>query len=474
MKTWEKVNVPEDVGLSSKGLLQYLEQVEQQGVEMHSIKVLRRGKVAMTANFAPFDDQTPHMLFSLSKSFCSAAAGFAVQEGLLRWDSKVLEVLSEYAPENPSEWLQSVTLHHLLCMGSGLKEESDNVAGHPEIKEWAKNILSFDCDREPGTHFHYNSHGTYLVSCIVQKLTGQTVRDYLIPRLFVPLGIAVPFWSSSPEKVNCGGWGLNLTCDHIARFGQCLLQKGMWEGKQVLPLEWIEKATVFQIDNSNGQKDPNNEWHQGYGYQFWRTRGNRYRGDGAFGQICMISEEKDMVVAVTAGVDDMGKEMQLLHEYLFPAADMAPGTEADQRALQQKLASLSCKWPQDDGTGREWDGFYKSREAAFVQEEAAFYARENNGVLHLRLMDGALELEMLFGRNQLVLFPVNPGIYGDQAHVWQGKYGWQEGKVHLLARCLNGPVKLDMEIAFPEEGKIEVDASRSLCFLQYKGVMEKQ
>lgn len=467
MKIWDTVHVPEEAGISSKGLLQYLEQVQQQGVEMHSIKVLRHGKLVMTANFAPFDDHTPHMLFSLSKSFCSAAAGFAVQEGLLRWDSKVLDVLSEYAPENPSEWLKSVTLHHLLCMGSGLKEESDHIAGQPEVKEWAKAVLACDCVREPGTHFHYNSHGTYLVSCMVQKVTGQTVWDYLIPRLFVPLGIPVPHWSCSPENVNCGGWGLNLASDHIARFGQCLLQKGVWEGKQVLPLEWIEKATAFQIDNSNGQKDPGNEWHQGYGYQFWRTRGNRYRGDGAFGQICMISEEKDMVVAATAGTGDMEKEMQLLHEYLFPAADMAPGTAADQQALQQKLASLSCQWPQDDGTGREWDGFYKS-------DEAAFYAKENDGILSLRLIDGSMELEMLFGLEQPVLFPVGPGIYGDQAHVWQGKCGWEEGKLHLLARCLNGPAKLDMVITFPEEGKIEVDASRSVCFLQHKGVMEKQ
>lgn len=465
MSVFQKVK-PEEVGLSSKGLLTYLEQVEKQGVELHSVKVLRHGKMAMEADFAPYDDHTPHMLYSLSKSFCSAAAGFAVQEGLLGWDSKVLEVLREYAPENPSQWLQSVTLHHLLCMGSGLKEESDGVSGQGEVESWARAVLSYDCVREPGTYFHYNSHGTYLVSCMVQKVTGQTVRDYLIPRLFVPLGIPVPYWSSSPEKVNCGGWGLFLTSESIARFGQCLLQKGMWEGRQVLPPEWIEKATAFQIDNSNGNQDPENEWHQGYGYQFWRTRGGRYRGDGAFGQICMISEEKDMVVAVTAGQGDMGKEMQLMHEYLFPSADMERGTAEEQKALQNKLASLSCKWPEDDGSGHDVEGIFKNK-------DFTLYAKETDDVLSVRLKDPDTELEILAGKDALVFFSVNPGLFSDTASVWAGRYGWEEGKMHLVARNLGGPQRLDAVVSFAD-GKIELDTARSLCFIQYTGVLEKE
>lgn len=464
MSVFQKVK-PEDVGLSSKGLLMYLEQVEKQGVELHSVKVLRHGKMAMEADFAPYDDHTPHMLFSLSKSFCSAAAGFAVQEGLLQWDSKVVEVLAEYAPENPSEWLKTVTLHHLLCMGSGLKEESDGVAGQG-VQEWAKAVLAHDCVREPGTYFHYNSHGTYLVSCMVQKVTGQTVRDYLIPRLFVPLGIPVPYWSSSPEKVNCGGWGLFLTSESIVRFGQCLLQKGMWEGRQVLPPEWLEKATVFQIDNSNGNQDPENEWHQGYGYQFWRTRGGRYRGDGAFGQICMVSEEKDMVVAVTAGQGDMGKEMQLMHEYLFPSAEMEMGTEEEQQALQQKLASLCCKWPENDGSGHAAEGIFKNK-------DFTLYAKETENVLSVRLQNTDTELEILAGKDGLVFFSVNPGLFSDTATVWAGRYGWEEGKMHLMARNLGGPQRLDAVVSCAD-GKIEVDTSRSLCFIQYTGVLEKQ
>lgn len=463
MKTWEKFIRPEDAGLSSKGLLEYLEQVEKNGVELHSVKILRHGKLVMTANYSPFDDRTPHLLFSLSKSFCSAAAGFCVQEGLLKWDTKVMDILPEEMPENPSEWLQSVTLHHLLCMGSGMKPESDE--GRAETG-WAKETLRYDCDYAPGTHFHYNSHGTYLVSCMVQKVTGQTVRDYLIPRLFLPLGIPVPFWQFSPEKVNVGGWGLYLSSDSIARFGQCLLQKGVWEGKQVLPLEWLERATVAQIDNSNGEKDPENEWHQGYGYQFWRTRGNRFRGDGAFGQLCMVSPDLDMVAAVTAGVQDMGLEMRLMHEYLFPAAEMAPGTEEEQKALQEKLASLSVNWPKDDGTKADVGGVYTC-------DQFTLYLKEGEDVLSIRLKNHEFEQEILAGKNKLLTFALPQMNPGDIAVVCQAKYGWEEGKLHLMARSINGPMRLDAVASF-RDGKMEIDANQSLAFLQGTVTLEKQ
>ena len=261
MEHWLKVQTPEEVGISSRGLLRYLDAVAAAPqVEHHAIMVLRHGKLAAAMNFAPYDNETPHMLFSLSKSWTSAAAGFAVQEGLLRWEDKVLDILPDKAPENPSPWLQQITLSHLLMMGSGLDPKSDEVRG----EDWAKLVLACECTHEPGTHFHYNSHGTYLVSCMVQRVTGMTVRDYLLPRLFEPLGIPKPQWDCCPAGINVGGWGLWLSCDSIARFGQCLLQKGMWEGRQLLPLEWFEKATVKQIENNGGTEQPDNEWAQGW------------------------------------------------------------------------------------------------------------------------------------------------------------------------------------------------------------------
>lgn len=208
MQQLEHVRFPEEAGISSQGILNYIAAREEAGLEHHAIWVMRHGKVAAKLSYAPYDDHTPHMLFSLSKSFCSAAAGFAVQEGLLRWNTKLIDVLPEKFPAEPSDWLKSITLHDLLTMGSGLKPESDEVDG----EDWCSLILACDCDHEPGTHFHYNSHGTYLVSAMVQKVTGMTVRDYLVPRLFEPLGMmnvdgSAPRWDSCPDGINVGGWG---------------------------------------------------------------------------------------------------------------------------------------------------------------------------------------------------------------------------------------------------------------------------
>ncbi len=349
---------PEDAGVSSQGILDYIAAREDAGLEHHALWVIRHGQVACRLNWAPYDDQTPHMLFSLSKSFCSAAAGFAVAEGLLTWDTKVIDVLPEKFPQAPSDWLKAITLHHLLTMGSGLKPESDRVSG----EDWASAVLACDCDHEPGTHFHYNSRGTYLVSCMVQKVTGQTVRDYLVPRLFEPLGMmkadgSAPDWDCCPAGINTGGWGLWLSCAQIARFGQGLLQKGVWDGRQVLPREGLDRATVGQNYNGNGDHATEHDWNMGYGYQFWMCRGEkvegftpRYRGDGMFAQLCVVDEERDMVVCCVSGVPDIGKALALMYEHLFAAADMEPADESVQEALQKKVTTLAYPWPEHDGS----------------------------------------------------------------------------------------------------------------------------
>ncbi|MBQ8149393.1 MAG: serine hydrolase [Clostridia bacterium] len=436
MTPWTIVNTPEEAGISSRGLLNYLDAVAKAPeVEHHAIMVLRHGKLAATMNFAPYDNQTPHMLFSLSKSFTSAAAGFAVQEGLLRWDTKVLDILADKAPENPSDWLGQITLSHLLMMGSGLDPKSDEVGG----EDWARAVLACECTHEPGTHFHYNSHGTYLVSCMVQRVTGMTVRDYLLPRLFEPLGIPEPVWDCCPAGINVGGWGLWLSCDSIARFGQCLLQKGQWEDRQILPLEWFEKATVKQIDNSGGTEQPDNEWAQGYGYQFWRTRGNRFRGDGAFGQICMVSPDLDMVVAITCGTNDMGREMQLLHEHLFPAAEMASGTAEEQAQLQRRLAELAHPWPEDDGSGLPLEGRY-------ADEQLSLDISRDGELLRICLTDlkhPGETCQMDYGRGQPVRCAgfARPDEKENQMNDL-GAYGWQNGVLHLALRTLVAPFAL--------------------------------
>ena len=195
---------------------------------------------------------------------------------------------------------------------------------------------------KPGTHFLYNTPATYMLSAIVQKATGQTVLDYLRPRLFEPLGIEDPTWEASPQGVTLGGYGLSVRTEDIARFGQLYLQKGKWQGKQLVPAAWVEAATARQISNGSS---PKSDWDQGYGYQFWRCRHGAYRGDGAFGQFCIVLPEQDAVVAITSGTRDMPSVMNLVWDRLIPALDAKPlpaDTASDEK-LKTRLARLTLR-----------------------------------------------------------------------------------------------------------------------------------
>lgn len=435
MQQLEHVRFPEEAGISSKGILNYIAAREEAGLEHHAIWVLRHGKVAAKLAYAPYDDHTPHMLFSLSKSFCSAAAGFAVQEGLFHWDSKLIDVLPEIFPEEPSDWQKAISMHHLLTMGAGLKPESD---GGRQGPDWAKQVVACGCDHKPGTHFAYNSMSTYLVSCMVQKVTGMTVRDYLIPRLFEPLGMmnadgTAPKWDASPDGINVGGWGLWLSAAQLAPFGQCLLQKGMWDGQQLLPPEWLARATIAQIDNGNGDHPHDHDWNMGYGYQFWMCKTDhepgqhpRYRGDGMFSQFIIVDEKRDMVVCCVSGVADIGKALDLIYSHLLAAADMGAADEADQAALQQKLAGLSYPWPEHDGS----------------KLPVGVYAAEGDGPV--LTIEGDRVILPLDQEKTVICYPGRTEEGGGVMTCC----GMQGGALRMLLRVLNAPFTLDMTCRF--------------------------
>lgn len=456
MQQLEHVRFPEEAGVSSAGLLAYLNAREEAGLEHHAIWVLRHAKVACKMPFAPYDDHTPHMLFSLSKSFCSAAAGFAVAEGLLDWDTHLIDVLPEEFPAEPSAYLRAITLHHLLTMGSGLKPESDHVTG----EHWARDILACDCDHAPGTHFHYNSHGTYLVSRMVQRVTGMTVRDYLIPRLFEPLGMmqadgSAPQWDCCPEGVNVGGWGLWLSCAQLAPFGQCLLQKGMWDGRRVLPREWLDRATHAQIDNGNGDHASEHDWNMGYGYQFWMCRGDRaegctprYRGDGMFSQFVIVDEKRDMAVCCVSGVADIGKALTLIYDHILAAADMPPAEPAVQAALTERLSALAYSWPTHDGSALPV-GVYADAEGSMSltvePEEMTSQPKDGETFLfqagHALLHGATLRLN---DRETFRFEAGRAGVHGDCATCC----GMADGALRMLVRFLRGPFTLDITCRF--------------------------
>jgi CubicO group peptidase (beta-lactamase class C family) len=334
------LSTPEAQGVSSKALLEFVQALESQIDAPHSLVLLRHGRVIAQGGWDPFDPADNHMLYSLSKSFTSTAVGMAADEGLLSVRDPVLSFFSAEGPANPGENLRAMTVHDLLTMNTGHARDTTQTLTQGSDPNWPRAFLALPVEHKPGTHFLYNTGATYMCSAIVQKATGQTVLDYLRPRLFEPLGIDDPRWEADPQGISVGGWGLMVTTMDIAKFGQLYLQKGMWNGRQLISRAWVEQSTSALVPNGD---NPQSDWNQGYGYQFWQCRHGAYRGDGAFGQFCIVMPGQDAVLAITSGVTNMQQVLDVVWQYLLPALGPAalPADRAAHQALERKLAGLA-------------------------------------------------------------------------------------------------------------------------------------
>ncbi len=313
---------PEELNVSPDMLSNYLAAVKEKKQNIHSIMVLRKGHVVAEHWMQGQGPEIPHVMYSVSKTFTATAIGFAVQEGLLKVTDQVISFFPDDLPSEVSPFLEKLRIQDLLSMTVGQEKDSYPALQAQPEGNWQKIFLSLPIKYEPGSRFLYNTGATYMLSCILQKVTGQKVIDYLYPRLFRPLGITGARWEESPQGINCGGWGLWIKTEDMAKFGQFLLQKGAWNGKQLLNQEWIETATTEKIrQNPNATPDElaSSDWLQGYCYQMWRCRHNAFRADGAAGQFIVIIPDKEAVVAITADLSDMQSELNLVWEHILPA-----------------------------------------------------------------------------------------------------------------------------------------------------------
>lgn len=334
-------STPEAQGVSSQAIADYLDAADKQINTMHSFMLVRHGQVIAEAWWKPEAPDKTHVLASLSKSFTSTAVGLAIADGKLSLDDHVLKFFPSDAPAEPSDNLKALTVRDLLTHTGGHDTEPRSGRGGPSVKVF----LAHPFVHKPGTHFQYNTMGTYTLSAIVTKVTGQTVLDYLKPRLFTPLGIDDETWDSSAEGNSLGGYGLKLCTEDIAKFGQLYLQKGDWHGKQIVPQKWVEQATSKQVPNDQeSHAKMGGDWTQGYGFQFWRCTHNAFRGDGAAGQFCVVIPDKDAEIAITAQTNDMQKELNVVWDKLYPAlgASALPDDPAGQEKLKQACAKLEA------------------------------------------------------------------------------------------------------------------------------------
>ena len=344
-------SAPEAQGVASAGILGFLEAIEKSAHEFHSFMLVRHGHVIAEGWWAPYRPELRHMLYSLSKSFTSTAVGLAVGEGKLKVEDRVVSFFPDDLPGTVSDNLAALRVKDLLTMSVG--HAQDSTGSITKSENWVRTFLSLPIVYAPGTAFLYNSGATYMLSAIVQKVTGRKVLDYLTPRLFQPLGLAGMTWETCPRGINTGGWGLSLPTEGLAKFGQLYLQQGAWNGRQIVPASWVEEATSFKIQQPAGAGadlealKPTSDWHQGYCYQFWRCRHQAFRGDGAFGQFTVVLPDQDAVLAITSESPNMQGELDLVWAHLLPAmrAGALAADRPGQARLREKLAALALPPP---------------------------------------------------------------------------------------------------------------------------------
>jgi len=342
-------STPELQGVSSDVLSRLFDAMDASEIEFHSVMVLRNGFVIGEGWWNPYAAEYRHTLHSLSKSFTSAAVGLAINEGHFTIESPVISFFPELAPKEISANLAAMKVKHLLTMTTGHATDAGILTGSTP---WIQNFLSAPIVHEPGTFYVYNTAASYTLSAIVQKTTGKTVLEFLNPRLLEPLKIEGADWEVSPQGINTGGFGLRIRTEDIASFSQLYLNKGNWKGKQLIPRAWVEASSKEQwtfTSNPFGGTKPKAEddWQQGYGYQFWRTQHNGFRSDGLYGQFGIILPDQQTVVAITEESFNTQETLNFVWDILLPGLQKAtlPANGAAQQTLKTKLKDLQIKFP---------------------------------------------------------------------------------------------------------------------------------
>jgi len=330
-------STPSALGIDARGIARFLDALESTpDVEPHSIVLLRHGQVAAEGWWAPYASDRVHLLYSLSKSFTAAAVGVAVREGLVDLDATALSYFPELDADVTDERSRRIRVRHLLAMASGHREETLDRARAADPENLVRGFLRTPPDEEPGTVFAYNQPCTYTLGAIVRRVSGGSLVDYLRPRLLDPLGIDDLAWRRDDTGAELGFSGCYAPTSAIAALGQLYLQCGVWDSERILDEDWVAAATTTQVANPD---EGNPDWSQGYGFQFWMAR-HGFRGDGAYGQFCVVLPELEVVLALTGQSLDMQAVLDAAWRHLLPAVDAADVDAAGDTGLEARLASL--------------------------------------------------------------------------------------------------------------------------------------
>jgi Beta-lactamase class C and other penicillin binding proteins len=333
-KTLPRAASPEEAGISSSEILEFLKDVKEAGFELHGFMVIRDGVVGAEGFFPPFSKEYRHQMWSVSKSFVSAAIGFLIDEGHLALQTKIQDIFPEYLPKKKDENLEKLTVEHVLTMTSGKLTKYLSTKG--ENADWTKEYFDAPWYNEPGKEFKYVNENYYLLAAVVKKISGESVVKYLTPRLFEPLGIENPFWETDSRGVENGGWGLYLKTEDMAKYILCLQRRGKFEGKQVIPEEWAAAATTKRVDCKSFHASSN----FGYGYGFWMNPvPDSFRANGLFSQFGISFDRYNAILICDSAIIKEEDFRQIIWRH-FPAAFIEKNSQNTVENYNEKLASF--------------------------------------------------------------------------------------------------------------------------------------
>lgn len=334
---------PSSEGVDADSVQRFLDHAEDTGLDVHGLSVVRHSRVVAHGIWAPYQADRPRLVYSVSKNFTITAVGAAIGEGLLGLDDTVVSFYPELDGEIRDPRSRSMTVRHLAAMASGHLSDTIERARELDPLNWVRGFLLLPPEREPGTVFAYNQSATYTLAAIVQRVTGQSLMSYLRARILDPIGIGATAWTQGPPGQDLGYSGLFATTDAIARLGLLYLRDGFWGNRRLLPPGWAGEATRVYVSTARPPKataaDPDSQL--GYGFQFWRSR-HGYRGDGAYGQYCLVLPDQDAVIATTAGTERVEDLLDAVWRFLLPAFHDAPltGRAKHDARLADRLENL--------------------------------------------------------------------------------------------------------------------------------------
>ena len=330
-------SAPAAEGISTQAVINMMDSlIALPECDIHHVMVVRHGKVVAELHPAPFRAEDSHTLYSASKTFTSLAVGCAIDDNLLRLDDRVMTFFPDKRTNRVSDNMAAMTVRDLLMMASGV---APDWTMRNNSTDWVKDWLAKPVDAEPGTLFQYDSMCTFMLSAIVQRVTGQTMLEYLQKKLFEPMHITVADWETSPDGINTGGWGLRVQAETMAKLGLLLLNEGKWNGEQLVSADYVKAACSRLIDGGAKETVPATDGNQGYGYQVWQSKWpGSYRADGAMGQYTVVVPDADLVVVIL-GMKLYGhEELACIWNQLMPGIKNEP--LKPEKKLQQRLEKL--------------------------------------------------------------------------------------------------------------------------------------